>query len=51
MGLLLILNNKKVMGTYRNNVLQNIIALAGFVVVCLMVYFMYQNLVGYLAAT
>jgi len=50
-GLLLILNNKKVMGTYRNNVLQNLIALAGFVVVCIMVYFMYQNLVGYLAAT
>ena len=50
-GLLLILNNKKVMGTYRNNVLQNLIALAGFVVVCIMVYFMYQNLLGYINAT
>jgi len=49
-GLLLILNNKKVMGSYRNNVLQNVIAVAGFVVVCLMVYFMYQNLVGYIQA-
>ncbi len=51
MGLLLILNNKKVMGKYRNNMLQNIIAVAGFVVVCLMVYFMYQNLLSYLAST
>jgi NRAMP (natural resistance-associated macrophage protein)-like metal ion transporter len=47
-GLLLILNNKKVMGRYRNNLLQNIIAVAGFIVVCLMVYFMYQNLAAYL---
>lgn len=47
-GLLLVLNNKKVMGSYRNNLLQNIIALAGLIVVCLMVYFMYQNLVAYL---
>ena len=51
MGLMLILNNKKVLGTYRNNVLQNLIALAGFVVVCVMVYFMYQNLLGYINAT
>lgn len=49
-GLLLILNNKKVMGTHRNNLLQNIIAVAGLIVVSLMVYFMYQNLAGYLAA-
>jgi len=49
-GLLLILNNKKVMGTYRNNLLQNVIAVFGFIVVSLMVYFMYQNLAGYLAA-
>ena len=49
-GLLLILNNNKVMGTYRNNLLQNIIAVAGLIVVSLMVYFMYQNLAGYLAA-
>ncbi len=47
-GLLLILNNKKVMGKYRNNLLQNIIAVTGFIVVCLMVYFMYQNLADYL---
>jgi hypothetical protein len=28
--------------------LQNIIAVTGFIVVCLMVYFMYQNLADYL---
>jgi Mn2+/Fe2+ NRAMP family transporter len=50
-GLILILNDKKVMGDYRNNVLQNMIALAGFAVVCIMVYFMYQNLVGFIKAT
>lgn len=49
-GLLLILNSKKVMGSYRNNLLQNIIAVAGLIVVSLMVYFMYQNLADYLAA-
>lgn len=47
-GLFLMLNNKKVMGKYRNNTLQNIIAVAGFLVICLMVYFMYQNMVGYI---
>ncbi|MFO7670942.1 MAG: Nramp family divalent metal transporter [Bacteroidales bacterium] len=44
-GLFLMLNNKKVMGKYRNNLLQNIIAVAGFLVIILMVYFMYQNMV------
>ncbi len=44
-GLFLMLNNKKVMGKYKNNLLQNIIAVAGFIVIILMVYFMYQNMV------
>ena len=43
-GLFLVLNNKKVMGEYRNNTRQNIIAVAGFLVVSIMVYFMYQNI-------
>lgn len=50
-GLFLILNNKKVMGSHRNNLLQNIIAVTGFIVICLMVYFMYQNLVTYIRTT
>jgi manganese transport protein len=50
-GLFLMLNNKKVMGGNRNNVLQNIIAVAGFLVVSLMVYFMYQNIAEQIRAT
>jgi len=50
-GLFLIMNNKKVMGTQRNNLFQNIIAVTGFIVISLMVYFMYQNLVTYIRTT
>ncbi len=50
-GLFLMLNNKKVMGKYRNNLGQNIIAVAGFLVIILMVYFMYQNMLSYIRTT
>ncbi len=50
-GLFLMLNNKKVMGKYRNNTLQNIIAVIGFIVISLMVYFMYKNMVAYIRTT
>jgi Mn2+/Fe2+ NRAMP family transporter len=50
-GLFLMLNNKKVMGEYRNNLVQNIIAVAGFLVIILMVYFMYQNMLTYIRTT
>ena len=50
-GLFLVLNNKKVMGAYRNNAWQNFVALAGFLVVSLMVYFMYQNIAVQLRTT
>ena len=50
-GLFLIMNNKKVMGNQRNNLLQNIIAVTGFIVISLMVYFMYQNMVTYIRTT
>jgi manganese transport protein len=50
-GLFLVLNNKKVMGGYRNNIWQNIIAVAGFLVVSLMIYFMYQNIVAQIRTT
>lgn len=43
-GLLLILNNKKVMGKYKNTLLQNIIAIIGFVSICVMIYFMFQKI-------
>ncbi|MFH0756963.1 MAG: Nramp family divalent metal transporter [Bacteroidota bacterium] len=51
LGLFLILNNKKVMGKHRNNIIQNILAVTGFVVISLMVYFMYQNMVSYIRVT
>ncbi len=47
-GLFLMLNNKKIMGKYRNNLLQNIIAVIGFIVISLMVWFMYQNILTYI---
>lgn len=50
-GLILILNNKKVMGEHRNSILQNIIAIAGFLVIMLMVYFMAQNMIANISST
>lgn len=50
-GLFLMLNNKKAMGAYRNNRVQNIIAIAGFLAIILMVYFMYQNMLTYIRTT
>jgi len=50
-GLLLILNDKKVMGEHRNNLVQNIIAIIGFLVIIGMVYFMSQNMVAYIQST
>jgi len=50
-GLFLMLNNKKAMGTLTNNWVQNLIAITGFLVISIMVYFMYQNLVGAIRAT
>lgn len=43
-GLFLILNSKKVMGIYKNTLLQNIIALIGLISISIMIYFMFQKL-------
>ena len=43
-GLFLILNNKKVMGKYKNTLMQNIIALTGLITISIMIYFMFQKL-------
>lgn len=48
-GLFLVLNNKSIMGNYRNNIIQNFMAIVGFVLICVLVYFMYGKLIGYLA--
>ncbi len=44
-GMFLLLNNKKIMGEYRNTKLQNIIALFGFILINIMVFFMYEKIV------
>jgi len=49
-GMFLILNNKKVMGTYRNLWFQNGLAILGFVLISLMVYFMYTRLTGFISS-
>jgi len=46
-GLLLILNNKKVMGEYRNNFIHNILAIFGFILISVMVWYMYNKLIGF----
>ncbi len=43
-GMFLMLNNKKVMGDYRNNPIQNILAILGFILISIMVYYMYSRL-------
>ncbi len=44
------LNHKKRMGRLKNNILQNALAVAGFIVICIMVYFMYHKLIGFLGS-
>ncbi len=46
-GLLLILNRKDVMGKYKNTLFQNILAIVGLVLICVLVYIMYGKLIGY----
>ena len=46
-GLLLVLNRKDVMGKHRNTIFQNILAIAGFILICVLVYIMYGKLIGY----
>jgi len=48
MGLFLLLNNKKVMSINRNNIVQNSIAVFGFLLISVIVFFMAQKLKGLL---
>lgn len=50
-GLLLIANRKDVMGKYKNTPFQNILAIIGFVLTCVLVYIMYIKLIGYFTNT
>ncbi|MFD2101473.1 Nramp family divalent metal transporter [Flagellimonas iocasae] len=48
-GLLMIINNKAVMGKYKNSLFQNVIGLLGFIVICILVYVMYSRLTDYIS--
>ena len=48
LGMFLILNNKKVMGKLKNNLWQNVLAVFGFILISLMVYFMYARLLTFI---
>ncbi len=50
LGMFLALNNRKVMGSFRNNILQNILAVFGFLLISIMVYYMYTKLIGFLGS-
>lgn len=47
-GMFLILNNKKVMGKLKNNLWQNVLAVFGFILISIMVYFMYGKIITYI---
>jgi len=49
-GLYLVLNNKNIMGKYRNNKVQNSLAIFGFILISIMVYYMYTKLIGFLGS-
>lgn len=48
LGMFLILNNKKVMGDYKNNTFQNTLAILGFMLITVMVYFMFSKLIFFI---
>jgi len=47
-GMFLILNNKKVMGRLKNKFWHNVLAVFGFVLISIMVYFMYSKIILYI---
>ncbi|PKQ44419.1 Nramp family divalent metal transporter [Confluentibacter flavum] len=49
-GLFLVLNNKSIMGEHTNSGYQNILSVIGFVLICILVYIMYDRLIGYLSS-
>jgi len=49
-GLLLVLNNKEIMPECKNTLWQNVLAFAGLALICVLVYFMFGKIVGYLGS-
>jgi Mn2+/Fe2+ NRAMP family transporter len=50
-GMYLILNSKQVMGKFRNNTWQNVLAIFGFILISIIVYFLYAKFITFLSAT
>jgi manganese transport protein len=38
------------MGKLKNGIFQNILAIAGLIAICIMVYFMYTKLIGFIGS-
>ncbi len=49
-GLLLVVNNKKIMAGEINTIRQNILAFIGLALICALLYIMYSRLIGYLSS-
>ena len=49
LGFMLVLNNKKIMKSNTNNWKQNLLGVLGFLIICLMVYFMGQKLIQFIS--
>ncbi len=49
-GMYLILNSKEVMGKFRNNTRQNVLAIFGFVLISMIVYFMVAKMITFISA-
>jgi len=47
-GIFLILNNKRVMGKFRNQIWHNILGVFGFILISIMVYHIYDKLITYI---
>ncbi len=50
-GLFLIVNNKKVMGKLKNTFWQNLFAILGFILICILVYYMYTRFISFIGST
>ncbi|GAA4302293.1 Nramp family divalent metal transporter [Aestuariibaculum suncheonense] len=50
-GMYLILNNKQIMGNFRNSTWQNILAMLSFILISIIIYYLYSNFISFLSTT
>lgn len=50
LGMFLILNNRNVMGKFRNTMWQNILAIFGFILISIIVYFLGSKMIGFITS-